>query len=428
MKEDSSLFKHGLAAVLITKNNARYLREWIEYHLLAGVDHFYIYDNDGTDNLQEVLKPYIDAKIVDCKKISGKSAQCAAYNDAVENYRFDCRYMAFIDDDEFILPRGTKSVKDVLAEVLEKHPVAAGLTVNWHVFGAGRQTKADYSHNVMERFMYRTPDNFVIGDNVMNSHVKTIANPRCIDLIFIPHFAVYLEGKFAINSNGDFVPHSFDNSIPDDKIIINHYYTKSEEEYTVKVNRGRADATDINHRLEDFHATDIASTIFDDSILKYRHARSRALQSENGRVFLAIDPLDKINSRLTNALLQNVMPAFVAGTSREFFGGKLDTFLTCRAVSHSLADNWLDKKLAECLEELSLRCVYYALASDNLQPWQFMLLLKELPKLLKLEYESLKDIKIACRNLLPQMLDYFRLKTDWHNYEKMKYIAAILDN
>ena len=59
MREDASLFRYELAVVAILKNEAPYVREWVEYHLVAGVDHFYLYDNDSEDNLAEVLKPLI---------------------------------------------------------------------------------------------------------------------------------------------------------------------------------------------------------------------------------------------------------------------------------------------------------------------------------------------------------------------------------
>ena len=36
--------------------------------------------------------------------------QYPAYNDALEKFRFECRYMAFIDIDEFILPKSNKRI------------------------------------------------------------------------------------------------------------------------------------------------------------------------------------------------------------------------------------------------------------------------------------------------------------------------------
>ena len=136
MKEDAALFKYELEIVIIIKNGARYMREWIEYHLLVGVDHFRFYDNDSSDNLKEVLQRYIDAGLVDYKFLPGKCQQSAAYLDAVKNHRFECKYMAFIDDDEFLRAADhSRSVKEVIREIFERYPDAGALTINGFNFG-----------------------------------------------------------------------------------------------------------------------------------------------------------------------------------------------------------------------------------------------------------------------------------------------------
>ena len=40
---DKNLFLYDLAVAAIFKDEARYLKEWLDYHLLAGVEHFYLY-------------------------------------------------------------------------------------------------------------------------------------------------------------------------------------------------------------------------------------------------------------------------------------------------------------------------------------------------------------------------------------------------
>lgn len=102
---DQNLFLHDLAVVAIMKNEGPYLKEWLDYHLLAGVDHFYIYDNDSPDNQREVAAPYDKAGLVDYISAPGKLMQFPVYNDAVKRFKFHCRYMSFIDGDEFIFPK-----------------------------------------------------------------------------------------------------------------------------------------------------------------------------------------------------------------------------------------------------------------------------------------------------------------------------------
>lgn len=283
MREDAALFRYELAIVAILKNEAPYIREWLEYHLMAGVEHFYLYDNDSEDNLTEVLKPFIDAELVDYVSMPGKVAQMLAYNHATAAHRYECRYLTFIDADEFIFPKGGRSIKEVLHDVLDDDPNAAGLAINWHMFGSGGNATADIGAGVIDRFRYRAPDKFEVEKQFGNGHVKTIANPRCIDVLTIPHFAFYYAGKHAIDENGKPVQSWFNGDVPDKKIIINHYYTKSREEYERKVVRGNADAAQNFYRMEKFYELERASTIYDDSLISYRRDRYTALRRGGGR-------------------------------------------------------------------------------------------------------------------------------------------------
>ncbi len=105
MAVDKNLFLHDLSIVAILKCEAPYLKEWLDYHLLAGVDHFYLYDNDSPDNQAEVAAPYVKAGLVDYFYAPGKAAQMFTHNDALKNFRFFSRYFAIIDGDEFIYPK-----------------------------------------------------------------------------------------------------------------------------------------------------------------------------------------------------------------------------------------------------------------------------------------------------------------------------------
>ena len=59
-----SQYKYDLAVCAIFKNEARFLKEWIEFYKLIGVEHFYLYNNFSNDNYQDVLQPYINSKDV----------------------------------------------------------------------------------------------------------------------------------------------------------------------------------------------------------------------------------------------------------------------------------------------------------------------------------------------------------------------------
>ncbi|HIQ89627.1 TPA: glycosyltransferase family 2 protein [Candidatus Galligastranaerophilus faecipullorum] len=48
----------SIAAIL--KNEAVYIKERIEFHRLVGAGRFYLYDNDSTDNVQDIPAPDIN--------------------------------------------------------------------------------------------------------------------------------------------------------------------------------------------------------------------------------------------------------------------------------------------------------------------------------------------------------------------------------
>lgn len=91
-----------MAIVSIVKNEEPYIREWIEYHKLVGVDHIYIYDNGSNDKTVEIARKYQTEGFVTLIEFPGQGVQLTAYDDALHKYKNDVDYMAFIDADEFL--------------------------------------------------------------------------------------------------------------------------------------------------------------------------------------------------------------------------------------------------------------------------------------------------------------------------------------
>ena len=231
---DKNLFPYDLAVTAIFKNEARYLKEWLDYHLLAGVEHFYLYNNDSTDNFAQVLAPYVAANFVTLTDIHGKTMQIPAYVDALNRFKFTCRYMAFIDLDEFIFPQTNRSIVEVVDEILSRDSNAAGVAISEHSFGSGGQESADHSRGVLERFTRRAPDKWEDilpreknSLRVGNMYVKIVANPRLLKFMFGPHVAIYFGGKYSVNERGEKIEGYTNESMCSDKIVVNHYCPKT---------------------------------------------------------------------------------------------------------------------------------------------------------------------------------------------------------
>lgn len=257
--------RKGLALVLIAKNEAPYIEEWINFHHKQGVSHFFIYDNESTDNLREVLTPYIEQGLVTYRVLRGKVRQNDAYNMAIHNYGRKFRYMAFIDTDEFMFVRDENyrdkgfNLYDFVDDFMKSHENAGGLAVNWCIFGSnGHITKPE--GGVLENYTMRSEDNFKY-----NLHIKTICDPQKVLYYGHCHFPTYRKGFFNLDENGNIVNGPFTSNITFSKIRINHYYTKSREEYTAKISRGRADALLVND-MSNFYEND-QNVIHDTEIL-----------------------------------------------------------------------------------------------------------------------------------------------------------------
>ena len=52
--------KYKVSVCAIFKNEAPYLKEWIEFNHLVGVEHFYMYNNNSEDDYLAVINPYIE--------------------------------------------------------------------------------------------------------------------------------------------------------------------------------------------------------------------------------------------------------------------------------------------------------------------------------------------------------------------------------
>ena len=271
MKGEISMhFPYELALTAIVRDEAPYIKEWLDYHILLGVGHFYIYDNESHDALMTVLRPYIDAGWVTYQKALGENQQLPVYADALVRYRMQCRYMGFIDIDEFILPLQKKSVIDIISQALQSSPQAAGLAINCKSFGSSGWEQRPAVGGVLDSYLYRAPDGFDWSEFPWkwDAHVKSIVDPRRTTAMVSPHHAKYQAGYMAVDEKGRRVD-GMDNFVDDTATIrINHYFTKSLAEWVDKRNKGCADCDRIRP-MEEFFWRD-RNDVYDDLIVRYR--------------------------------------------------------------------------------------------------------------------------------------------------------------
>lgn len=247
INNDHTLPEHFLSICAIAKNEGPYFEEWIKWHQQQGVEKFYIYDNESTDDTKDILEPYIKQGIVDYKYWPGYRQQLAAYDDCLEVNRFASHWIAFIDLDEFIVPVKDSSV----SEFLKRFDTFAAVEINWLIYGSGGQEHKS-PEAVMERFKCHSNP-----DHRLNRQVKSIVNPRRVFTMIGCHEAAKISGD-AADSHGQPIKKHFREREPQQDIIrINHYAVKSREEFIEKQSRGRASGTQREVKAEYFNQYDL---------------------------------------------------------------------------------------------------------------------------------------------------------------------------
>lgn len=253
-----------LAICAIVKDEGPYLLEWIAHHRLVGVQHFVLFDNGSTDGTTALLSGLARAGIVDhvpWPDIPNVAAQRPAYIAGLARLADRCRWVAFIDADEFLNPICGRNIQSIMAD----YDQAAGLVIPWRLFGSnGRQQHEN--DLVINRFTRRAAD-----DHALNRSVKTIVQAR---LVARPDIhAPSITGGSLIDEHGRVAGsqgHPSHHAVPDaGKLVINHYFTKSREEWTRKRTRGQAtEPVDSSARLrpDDHFATHDINDVEDRSL------------------------------------------------------------------------------------------------------------------------------------------------------------------
>lgn len=241
-RHDKRVMKYHVSLCLIFKNEASFLKEWLDYHLTVGVEHFYLYNNNSDDDFMSVLKPYIEKKIVTLIDWPYDHSQFKAYKHCYENFRKETNWISFLDADEFFVPKYVNSI----AEWLKSYDRYPAVVIHWTMFGTGGQMIHDYSKNVIEQYFTCWDHFYPLGKCFVNTRFD-VSDYN----VWHVHHHTYMKYSIlglkltlpAVNQFGYICPVNtkilgskkgkFDRAT----MLCNHYYTKAWDIYSAKMKR-----------------------------------------------------------------------------------------------------------------------------------------------------------------------------------------------
>lgn len=227
--------KYSLSMCSIFKNEGSYLKEWIEYHLLVGFEHFYLFNNGSDDNFQEVLQPYIYNGVVTLIDWPMQCGQVPSYEFFYKNYRNETKWVTFFDLDEFLCPFKEVDVKCWLNK-FEKYP---SVVIYWRMFGTSGVIDHDNDKLVIEQYTHAQYKWVNLGKVIYNTHYDIFIFEKGM----MHELKVKWHGLLIppVNEAGNFCIWNI-NRINKSQfsIQLNHYWSKSYNNYINKFNKGSA--------------------------------------------------------------------------------------------------------------------------------------------------------------------------------------------
>ena len=242
-----------VAVCIIVRCENPYLREWCDHYLSLGVKKIFLYDNsrEGDERPAEVLTGYGDAvEIIDYTAV-GLGAQVQAYTDCYQKHGNDYGWIGFLDADELVKTDGYYSLPDYLDAMQ-----ADVVLLSWRIM-----TDSGLVHYeprpMAERFtVAKENPSLENGTEFVKSFVR--GGLTGLHFEVQPHVPSFKGKLKVVNAVGEDVT-LYPAIKPVHKVAwIDHYLTKTAEEYLGKINRGFINVSQEHndhrkaHAIEDF--------------------------------------------------------------------------------------------------------------------------------------------------------------------------------
>lgn len=232
-----------IAICAIIKDEHRYLKEWIDYHLGIGFSHIHLFEDYGSKPHEEIVREYKDVTLstVEAEGVADdRDAKCHAsrqfnlYSKQIEKLSEKYDWAAFIDIDEFI----TLDDSVTLESLLEPYKEENGVYLYWKMYNANGLVEYE-DKPVRERFTQTTECHPKKEAAWMVKSIVNLNKGTWLDSLHHVHDGVNTIGIKTARVRCY------------KKAWINHYFTKSWEEWCWRFTH-RGDVANNYRKFDEF--------------------------------------------------------------------------------------------------------------------------------------------------------------------------------
>ena len=259
--------RHGIALVIIVKDESRHLKDWLTFHALAGVRTAIIYDNGSTDETVEIAKGFKGMEthvvpwVVDVSLgPMPLKTQTLAYAHAICTFGKSFRWMGFLDIDEYLVPVSELTIPEVLSGFED----VTNLSLPWTMFGPNGHRETPEMPAVMaytERAAHRLRS---------FTNFKCIVDPCDVTLVRVHKFETRSMGSSTVNDRHERVTgykaRTTEKFASSERLQLNHYFTFSHQELERKLSRKAVSGRDKEGRSDYVHKvlSEVESDVVED--------------------------------------------------------------------------------------------------------------------------------------------------------------------
>jgi len=230
---------YKLAVGSLFKNESHCLKEWIEHYIFHGVEHFYLINDQSTDDYLSILTPYIEKNIItlfeaNFEKYLGRQRDMYNFFILPRLKNKEMKWLLLCDLDEFVWSPLNINLNNILDNCTNN----GQLQIHCALFGSNGHIKQPIS----------LVDGFTKRRTNIEGYYKYFVNSDFDFSSLNVHHATFVNKEHETNN---FI------IIHNNYFRFNHYNCQSKEFWNnIKCTRGDADNYRIR-TMEDFNELDI---------------------------------------------------------------------------------------------------------------------------------------------------------------------------